>query len=1358
VPNTRAYVLDELQQPVPVGVAGELYVGGIGLARGYWGRADLTALSFVPDALSGGCGRRLYRTGDRVRYLASGELEFLGRVDEQLKVRGFRIEPGEIESALVEEAGVRRAVVLVREDAPGDKRIVAYVEHGPQTQLDASRLREVLKRRLPDFMIPSAFVLLSTFPMTAHGKIDRRALPPPTHTEAAGPRVAPRTPLERTLLEIWTEVLGRQDVSVEDNFFELGGHSLLATQVMSRVRKALLLEVPLQSLFEEPTIAGLARGIEEKRWGDRALLSTPLLSAVDSSRLEETFPQAFAQQRLWFLEQLEPGASTYNISSAVLLRGGLDLAVLHESLLELVMRHESLRSRFALSDAGPVQIVMKDQAPSFTVTEVDAGAGAGEEQTAALIREEVLRPFDLAQGPLLRVSVLRVARDEHIVQLTIHHIVSDGWSLGVLVRELGIVYNAKLRGEASPLLPLSLRTVDFFRRQGEWLEQGKLDGQLAYWVERLAGAPALLALPTDRPRTSEQSSRGATAFVVLSSSLAERARSLGRNERASLFMVLLAGFKVLLARYSEQDDIVVGTPVANRPFEEAESLIGHLTNAVALRTQLSEELSFREVVGRVRETSLEAFSHQDVPFEKVVEQVGAERRLGKTPIFQVMFVLQNSPASPLELTGIEVATVTVPNTTTMVDLTMEVVEQPYGLVVAIQFSTDLFERRTVARMLHHYERILEVALVAPDTRLSELSFLSEAEYEETVRACNRSDGPAPKAGILHRRFEEQVRRTPHAPALVVGECSLSYEELDHRANQLAHHLRALGVTPESRVGVCLSRSEWLVVSILAVLKAGAAYVPLDPAYPAERVRYFLEDSQARVVLSDTTLEAFRAQIDVPGLRWEFIDEHASELRQLAQTPPVVNLEPEGLAYVIYTSGSTGRPKGVMIEHRNATTFLDACNRLFRDDELQTVLASTSICFDLSVFELFGPLCRGGTVHLAANAFDAAPDQSLTLINTVPSIMTDLLRFGRIPTGLRTVNLAGEALPTSLVLALRARLPGVRVLNLYGPSEDTTYSTWFEVPAQLERAPSIGRPLAGGQAYVLGPKLTPQPVGVPGEIYLGGLGLSRGYLGNPGLTAQSFIPDPFGGSLGSRLYRTGDRGRLRPDGNIEFMGRRDTQVKLHGCRIELGEIESLLRERAEVEQATVVVRDDEEGENRLVGYVVLKPGPIGLDETKLIAFLRTRLPEYMVPSRLISLEALPTTASGKIDRNALPAFVSSAAVGAVPFAEPSSAAERVLATIWCAFLEVERVGLHDSFFTLGGHSLLATQILSRVRRVLQVEVPLRRFFEDPTLSGLLRTSAELIGGREVVEQIADTYLRVMELSEASLTELLANPSA
>ncbi len=1309
ITNTKAYVLDGELEPVPVGVVGELYVGGEGLAVGYVSRPELTAEKFVPSPFSQDPGARLYRTGDMVRWLGDGRLEFLGRRDGQVKVRGYRIELGEVEAALRRHPAVAEGVVVAREDVPGDKRLVAYAVAKPGQRVEAAEVREFLGGVLPEYMVPSAVVGLEALPLTPNGKVDRKALPAPDLSETEGEDfLAPRTPAEEKLACIFAEVLGLEGVGAKGDFFELGGHSLLATQLVSRVRGSFGVELALKDVFEAPTVEALAERLDGGSGGEAGVQAPPLERVPRDGAL----PLSFAQQRLWFLDQLEPGSAFYNVPAVVKLTGVLDVRALERSFEELVRRHEALRTTFRAEGGEPEQVIAREPVLAFSVADLSGLPEAGREAEARLrVEEEARRPFELERGPLLRTKLLRMGEREHVLVLVMHHIVSDGWSMGILVRELAGLYEAFSKGRPSPLAELPVQYADYAAWQREWLSGDVLEEQLGYWRKQLEGAPPALELPTDKPRPAVQTFRGGLRSFQWPRELRDAVRTLAQREGATPFMVLLAAFQVLLGRYAGQQDVSVGSPIANRTRTETEGLIGFFVNTLVLRAKLEGAATFRELLGQVREVTLGAYAHQDVPFEKLVEELRPERDLSRGPLFQVMFVLQNAPVTEVKLEGLTLETVEAEGKTAKFDLTLEMVETEQGLTGVMEFNSDLYEAATVERMLGHLRVLLGAAVEQPDRRLKELPLMGEEERRRVLVEWNATGSAGPEDACLHELFERQVERTPEAVAVVWGERELKYGQLNQRANRLAHHLRKLGVGPEVRVGLCVERTEELVVAVLGVLKAGGAYVPLDPGYPRQRLGFMLEEARPRVVVGQARLLEQLPEVGAHRVALE-----ADELVRERTDNPGRSAGPGNVAYILYTSGSTGRPKGVALEHRNAVAFVRWAGEEFSGEELAGVLAGTSLNFDLSVFELFAPLTRGGTVVVAENAL-ALPGLAagrVTLVNTVPSAMAELVRTRGVPDSVRTVNLAGEPLTGALVRALEEAVPGVeRVLNLYGPTEDTTYSTYARVPREAKREPVIGRPLKGTRAYVLDGELGPVPMGVAGELYLGGEGQARGYFGRPELTAERFVPSPYG--EGERLYRTGDRVRWLEGGELEYLGRIDQQVKLRGFRIELGEVEAVLRQHEGVREAVVVVREDGAEGRRLVGYVVPEgqaPEAAGLKQ-----HARERLPEYMVPSALVVLESLPLTPNGKVDRKALPAPEGARSSLERSFVAPRDALELQLVRIWEELLGIQPVGLQSNFFELGGHSLLGMRLMSMIRERLGRSLPVAALFQATTLEEL-----------------------------------------
>jgi amino acid adenylation domain-containing protein len=1333
IANTTLHVFDRSGGPAPIGVPGELAIGGAGLARGYRNRPELTAERFV----AGGLGdERLYRTGDLARYRPDGTLQFLGRLDHQIKLRGFRIELGEIEATLGAHPAVAAAAATLHDGPQGEPSLIAYVVADGEPA-DPEELRRFLAESLPAYMVPAAIVALERLPLTPNAKIDRKALPAPELPASSDDLyVKPRNATEAVVAEVFCEVLGVDRAGANDDFFELGGQSLLAARLISRLDARLEIELPLRALFETPTVAGLAAGVE-------ALLATtpqtpetaapePSQTAASSSPEPPPLlpaagvrPASFAQERFWFIDQIGAGAA-YNISWPLRLRGALDVVALERALNEIVRRHEILRTRFAVEDGRPVQVIEPSRLLSLDF--VDLSEEPERERDAQrLIDEATQAPFSLAEGPLIRASLLRLGPEEHILQLVVHHAAADGGSKVVFFRELAALYAAYRDNRPAALPAPPIQYADFAQWQRSALQGGRLERELAHWSRELEGIPAGLELPSDRARPEVASLRGGWLRAKLADDTLERLNALARAEGATLFMVMLAAFEVLLHRYSGQEEVVVGTPVDTRGRAELEQLIGPFVNTLALRGDLSGEPSFRELLGRVKRRTLDAIEHQELPFERLVEALAPERELGRHPLCQVLIAL-NPPEPAIRLQGLEVEELDTEKTASRVDLTLLLQQRERGLDLVWEYSSDLFEPATVQQMADRFLRLLDSIVSHPEQPIDELSLLGEGEHEQPPATSAEGERAFP-VFCLHERFEEQARRTPDAVAVRHEGESLSYRELGERANRLAHRLRALGVSPDTLVALCLERSLELVVAVLATLKAGGAYVPLDPEYPAERLEFVLRDCDAAVLVTQERLLDRFAEQPAPAVVCIDRDRPLLE-RESAEDPPAA-AGPESLAYVIYTSGSTGQPKGVLVEHRNVARLFTATDAWFSPGPQDTWTLLHSYAFDFSVWEIWGALLHGGTVVVVppwtARSPDALAqllvDEGATVLNVTPSLfmaaMDELLAVGD-RLSLRLVIFGGEALHTRLLAPWfeQAPDPQPQLVNMYGITETTvhvTYRPLTAADAQRDGSP-IGKPIPDLDLYVLDAKLKPVPPGVAGELFVGGAGVARGYLNRPELTEQRFIPSPFGAG---RLYRTGDRARRSPAGDLLFEGRLDDQVKIRGFRIELGEVQAALAGDAAVAECAVIADAEGPGDARLAAYVV--PAVSATDPASLPAALRGRLrdklPEYMVPSSFTLLDALPLTTNGKLDRRALPAPTEDRAARE-PVA-PRTELERELAEVWRELLGVEVVGVEDDFFELGGHSLLAAQLAARVRARFGSEVSVREVFEEPTIAGLAR---------------------------------------
>ncbi|MGW4209321.1 amino acid adenylation domain-containing protein [Lentzea sp. NPDC004789] len=1329
ITNMRVLIVDDRLEPVPPGVAGEICLGGVGLARGYLRRPGLTASRFVPDPFGDEPGGRLYRTGDVGRLRGDGAVEFLGRVDEQVKVRGHRIEPGEIESALVALPEIAKAVVVARDDG-GDRHLVAYLEApGGGAAPTASALRAALSRLLPEFMVPSAFVWLPALPLTANGKLDRQALPAPPveRPELAVEFVAPRTDTERMVAGLWADLLGVDRVGVHDNFFELGGHSLSAMRLDGRLRHGFGVTIPFRTVFEQPTLGEFAAAVESaERHADHEVppVGTP-----------GPYPLSFAQQRLWFLHQLQPDSAEYNVPVALRLRGPLHVGHLEAALDSVIERQAVLRTVFPVSGGRPQQVVLRELRGVLTTVDVPAD----EAGLRRLASAEAARPFDLAEEPPLRARLLRAGPDDHVLVLTVHHIAVDGESVGLLLSELARAYSAACLGRPAERPELPVQYADYAVWQRQRVHSGALRGQLGYWQERLAGLPAL-DLPGARSRPRLRSGAGAAETFVIDPAVAAGLRALARKAGATTNVVALAAFAVLLRRACGQTDIAVGSPVVNRQGTGLDEVVGCFVNMVTLRIDLSGEPTFTELVRHVRDISVAAIENSDVPFDRVIDELGVDRDTSRPPLFQVSFSHQLERGVLSEsFSGLAATPFGVSRQSSKFDLTLAINESATGLSGSWEYSTDLFDAAAVRHFQTLYETVLQAVVAEPGQSIETLAIAQAPPSGPAVHGPVVQIQPR----CAHELVAEQALRTPDAVAVVSGDRSLTYAELDLEADRVAHRLRRLGVGPEVLVGVCVERDVDLVVAVLGVWKAGGAYVPLDPAFPAHRLAQALADSAAPVVVTQRALP-----VDLPAgdARVMYLD--AGPVALPDRPGDAAAARPENLAYVIYTSGSTGRPKGVQVTHESVVNLLTSFAGSLRPGPDDTLVAVTTLSFDISVLELLLPLLTGGRLVLARSGQTTDPvalhalvsSSAGTIMQATPATWRMLTGSVGVPAGLRTRLCGGEALPVDLARALTG--PDSDLWNVYGPTETTVWSTAGLV-AEAAGPVVIGEPIANTGLYVLDPHLNPVPAAVVGEIYIGGIGLARGYHGLPGLTARRFLPDPFAIGPGRRMYRTGDLGRRRPDGSVEFLGRLDQQVKIRGHRVEPAEIEGALVAHPEVTEAVVVARDDQPGGPRLVAYLVGRdsatlPGPGALR-----THLRHRLPEYMVPSAFVVLPALPLTPNGKLDRLALPAPDQRPEL-ATEYVAPSGPTEEVLAAIWADVLGLDDIGIHDNFFELGGDSILSIQVVSQARDAGLWLLP-RQLFEFQTVAELAR----IADGAAPQSAVRGTATGVVALTPAQL---------
>jgi amino acid adenylation domain-containing protein/non-ribosomal peptide synthase protein (TIGR01720 family) len=1358
--NTQIYILNSQLQPVPIATPGELYIGGDGLARGYLNRPELTEEKFIPNPFEDSAalasprasagGRRLYKTGDLARFLPDGNIEFIGRVDNQVKIRGFRIELGEIEALLSQHSDVQQAVVIAREDIPGDQRLVAYIVPNQKVEASATTLKHFLQEKLPNYMVPAVFVILDSLPLTPNGKIDRRNLPAcdRTRPNLEEPFITPRNPIEETLAAIWTQLLALEQIGVNDNFFYLGGHSLIATQLISRVREVFQVELSFNHIFEKPTIAGLAQLIEQHSQLEQQL-QRPTIQQIAR---EGFLPVSFAQERVYFIEQLAPESSAYQFQATIRFQGDLNVGVLQQCLNEIVLRHEIFRTTYPAVNGRLFQIIHPAQPISFRVIDLQTFPESERELEARRVVEaEVQKPFGLNQLSLIKWVLLKLSDQEHLLIHIEHHIIHDGWSFNVFLDELLKLYQAFSQGDPSPLSKPLLQFVDFAHWQRQWVKSQQAQTQLAYWQQKLSGSSPLLELPYNRPRPTEQTYNGDQIRVELPISLCESLRVLSRREGVTLFMTMLGAFLIILHRYTGQDDLSVGTAVANRRMHEIEKLIGMIVNNLVLRTDLSGNPTFRELLGRVREVTLEAYTNEDLPFDQVVEVLKPIRNLSHNPLFQVMFSFHDSPMPDLSLPGLDISLhEPISNKSAKFDLDFLVIPRSEqrvqngsktgakGITLVLEYNSDLFDAATIQGMLEQYQTLLEGIVANPKQRVSEFPLLTQTQ-QQLLMEWNQTQKEYSAKQCIHELFAAQVELTPDAVAIQQESQQLTYRELSDRANKIAHYLQSLGVKPETLVGICVDRSLEMIVGLLGILKAGGAYIPLDPAYPQERLADILEATQLSILLTQA-----RFLFKLPDYAGKTIclDRDWLQIAQHSTANPINQVQPHNLAYIIYTSGSTGKPKGVMIEQRSLMNFIITAMHEYGINASDKILQFASLCFDTSVEEILPCLSVGATLvlrtaemlHSSDEFWRCCREWQLTVLDLPTAYWHSLVaelspEDSRIPESLRIVIIGGEEAQKEKVKCWHNSVAHLfhppQLINSYGPTEATVITTLNHLTPAAKFV-SIGRPISNAQVYILDQYLQPVPIGVPGELHIGGAGLARGYWQRPQLTALKFIENPFynpksklhskrikGATQNPKLYKTGDIARFRADGNLEYLGRVDDQVKIRGFRIELGEIETVLRQHPQVFQAVVVPNEDIPGQKRLVAYVVLRQSQPLIDELRHL--VKQKLPNYMMPSAFVLLKALPMTLNQKIDYRALRAPDLSRSVED-NFVAPQTPTEERLAAIWSEILRLKQVGIHDNFFELGGDSILSIQVISRANQA-GIQIAPKQLFQYQTIAEL-----------------------------------------
>ncbi|WP_374015852.1 amino acid adenylation domain-containing protein [Paenibacillus thiaminolyticus] len=1357
VRNTQAYVLDARLRPVPVYVIGELYVGGDGLALGYLNRPKLTDEVFLSQPFANAPGARVYKTGDRVRWLPGGMLEFLGRADDQVKIRGYRVEPREVEEILRRHAHVKDAAVVALSAPQGEKRLAAYVVLENENY-EVSRLSKEIGGQLPDFLRPSFFIQVDSIPLSPNGKVDRKALPAPNWEQPSdAPYIAPRDDLEATIASIWEEAMGVNRVSVTQNFFELGGHSLTVTRIISRLQEAFKTSIPFGIIFESPTVEELAHQI-------RTMLGTPEHGLADRIRPREKDSDlvlSSAQQRLWFLDQMEPGH--YHIGWNLDIEGPLDQAIFQRCLQEIIHRHEVLRTTYTLQAGQVRQIVASAKSSQLSIPLLDLRSLTREEQEAEVERltlAEINKPFALNQDLMLRCTLLRLGAARHRALITLHHIAGDGWSVSLLAKELQELYRAYSANEPPKVPELDIQYADYAVWQRREAGGDVIRGQLDYWKKQLADAPAQIKLPYDAPPLDkvQPCRKGAAQEIELPPALVEQLREIGRADNASLYMTLLSAFYALLLRVSRQEDLVIGTTSSGRVLPQTHSLIGLFVNTWVIRSKMQGEADFRSLLRSVRDLTLAAQEHGDVPFDLVVETLRPERPASGNPLFNVMFTYFEYEADRMNAGPVTWRVVDENNPVARFDLTLSI-EGVQGLYKArFEYDHSLFFPETIERLANGFRLLLEGIATDASQALRVLPLLSESERQQLLVGWNGKKVPYPRISI-HEEFEAQVERTPDRTALRYRQDTLTYRELDQEVNRLARHLQHTGVKRGDFVGVCLERSFDLIVSILAIVKAGAAYVPLDAMYPAERLAFMIRDSGLQVIIAHRHLTG---RVPAEAIQTVVLEEEREAIDACSCEPPGIHNTLEDCAYVNYTSGSSGRPKGVLTPHRGVLRLVKNNNFLnVRSDDVFLQLAPIS--FDAATLEIWASLLNGAQLAIfpysqagLAEIGESVIQYGVTTLWLTAGLFHQMADYRPQDLGgVRQLLAGGDVLSALHVKKMLSSMrPGSCLINGYGPTESTTFAACCVIadPAMIGNSVPIGRPIHNTELYVLDERLQPVPIGVTGELYIGGDGLALGYLNRKELEDHVFIPHPFSQEAGARLYKTGDAVRWLPDGQLEFIGRLDSQVKIRGYRVELGEIEAALRELPYVLEATVIVREDTPGDKRLLAYVVLA-GEHETEEFMSPAVLRQRLketfPGYMVPNAIILLDRLPLTVNGKVDRRMLPLPEETADV--TQDESTRTSLQTLLSGVFAELLGVKSIGLYDDFFELGGHSLLATQAVAVLREILRVELPLRILFDHPTVSTLAHALNNDANQAERLEKTAELFLRMLAMSEEEVDE-------
>jgi len=1319
IDNTTLYVLNKKLMPVPIGIPGELYIGGDGISPGYLNLPNMTDERFIPNPFSTEPNQKIYKTGDLVQYFSDGNLVFLNRVDSQVKIRGFRIELGEIESAIAQFEAIKDNVVMVREDTPGNKKLIGYIILKENKEADLTGLQRFLATKLPNYMVPASFKIMDQFPVTLNGKIDRKLLPAPVETisQLSVNHIIPLTQTEKDLVLIWSEVLRIENIGISDNFFELGGNSLIATMLITRIKKMFSVRIPMRMMFKKQTIREIANEIESSKL--RTITSDTGLKIPHLENGSNIYPLSPGQKRLWFVENFEPGQRAYNMPFDYRIKGELDTSLLEQSINILLKRHGSLRTIFPTSDGEPVQKIVEYTPIHLTVENFEL---LSKEEKSVLVDkysdENELHIFDLEKGPLFLCKLLKISATEWILLINMHHAVTDGWSVKILVDELGQIYTSLEQQKPIDLPLLPITYTDFAIWQNEWLKGDDCRKQLDFWINELKGAPELLQLPMDFQRPKNQTYDGDEVQFTIDAETTIQLQSFSQQHNGSLFILLLSIFNTLISRYTTQEEFVIGIPIAGRTCEEQESLVGMLINNFPLRITPLDNMTFSEMYEMCKKKFYLAYENQELPIDRIIEELRVTRTANISPLFQVMFNLLDMFDEETSLSGSTMEMIDKRRHIAQFDLSLHIYETKKTLNCVLEYNTNLFKRSRIERMAGHFMELVNSLMINPDQKIRKIPLLTAKEKQLILGEWNATSVDFPKEKCIYQLFEEQVLKTPDSIAISDDHRKLTYTAMNDKANKLARHLHHSGAVEGSLVAICIERSTDLLVALLAIQKAGCTYIPLDPIYPKDRLALILEDGNPVVLLTEKKL---LNNLPETAAKNVFIEESEAYQNESGSNTDYA-VTPDMVAYLIYTSGSTGKPKGVQIQHRALVNFILSMAKKPGITPEDVLLAVTTISFDIAGLEMYLPIICGATIFVANHETSMNPD---LLVQKIEDNQATILQAT--PVTFRMLNSAewngykklkilcgGEAMPKELAYDLISKCG--ELWNMYGPTETTVWSTVEKVEVdENDRTGyvNLGKPIDNTFIYVLNSEFQPVPIGYPGELFIGGDGLAKGYYHLPEMTKEKFLADPFSKHPGARMYRTGDLVQQTEEGKLEFLNRVDSQVKIRGFRIELGEIESALTQYPTINDNVVIVREDTPGDKKLVAYIIRKE-KLDTDIPELRLFLKTKIPDYMVPSAFVFIEKFPLTPNGKIDRKALPSPLEMAPQQAKTYMEPQTGMEKKLAKIWSEVLKIERIGMDENFFEIGGHSMIAVTLMVKIEKELGMRLPLAILFDHSNI--------------------------------------------